>query len=60
VKSADTASWSHARTESEIAAAFAAAVQLRAGGLVVGADAFLTGQSDQIAEMFDRPELYWL
>ena len=51
MKSADTDSWSHARTESEIAAAFAAAVQLRAGGPVVVADAFFTGQSDQSAAL---------
>jgi putative ABC transport system substrate-binding protein len=40
-----------ASTEAEIAAAFAAAAQLRPGGLVVGGDAFFSGQSEQIAAL---------
>jgi putative tryptophan/tyrosine transport system substrate-binding protein len=38
-----------AGTESEVAGAFASIVGQRAGGLVVGADPFLTGRRDQIA-----------
>jgi putative ABC transport system substrate-binding protein len=40
-----------ASTEAEIAAAFTAAAQLRPGGLVVGGDAFFSGQSEQIAAL---------
>jgi putative tryptophan/tyrosine transport system substrate-binding protein len=40
-----------ASTEAEIAAAFSAAARLRPGGLVVGADAFFSGQSEQIAAL---------
>jgi putative ABC transport system substrate-binding protein len=40
-----------ARTEDEIAAAFAKSVELGAAGLVVGADNFFTGKSRQLAAL---------
>jgi len=43
-----------AGTESEIQAAFASLVQLRAGALVVGADPFLYGRRDQLLALASR------
>jgi putative ABC transport system substrate-binding protein len=51
----------HASTEPDIEAAFAAAVRLRAGGLVIGNDAFFTSRSKQIAALAIRhllPTIY--
>jgi putative tryptophan/tyrosine transport system substrate-binding protein len=39
----------HASNEREIEAAFATLLELRAGALLIGADAFLIGQSEQLA-----------
>jgi putative ABC transport system substrate-binding protein len=50
-----------ATTASEIDAAFAALVELRAGALVVGADPFLTARKDQIVALAARhtvPAIY--
>jgi putative ABC transport system substrate-binding protein len=41
----------HARTERDFDAAFATLVQLRAGALVIGADAFFINQSEQLAAL---------
>src|SRR5262245_59246360 len=43
-----------ASTESEINAAFATAIQKRAGALLVGADPFFNGQRDQIVNLTAR------
>ena len=43
-----------ASTEGEIDAAFEKLIELRAGGLLVGADAFLTSQRDQIVALAAR------
>jgi putative ABC transport system substrate-binding protein len=51
----------HASTEHEIDAAFATLVQLRAGGLVIGADAFFNSRSEQLAALAVRhavPAIY--
>jgi putative ABC transport system substrate-binding protein len=50
-----------ASTEGEIDAAFEKLIELRAGGLLVGADAFLTSQRDQIVALAARhavPAIY--
>ena len=50
-----------ASTEGEIDAAFGKLIELRAGGLLVGADAFLTNQRDQIVALAARhavPAIY--
>jgi putative ABC transport system substrate-binding protein len=50
-----------ARTESEIAAAFATLVQLKAGALVVGADAFFNSRREQLVALASRhkvPAIY--
>jgi putative ABC transport system substrate-binding protein len=39
----------HASTESDFDKAFASLIQLRAGGLVIGPDAFFTSRSEQLA-----------
>ena len=41
----------HASTEGDIDSAFTTLVQLRAGALVIGSDAFLTGRSEQLAAL---------
>src|SRR5262249_22553177 len=41
----------HASTDRDFYAAFATLVQLRAGGLVIGADAFFINQSEQLAAL---------
>jgi putative ABC transport system substrate-binding protein len=51
----------HATTESEIDSAFATLVKLRAGGLVLGTDTFITSQSEQIATLalrYAMPAIY--
>ena len=51
----------NASSEREIDAAFASATQLRAGALLVGADAFFSGQRNQLVELAARqaiPTLY--
>jgi putative ABC transport system substrate-binding protein len=50
-----------ARSESEIATAFASLVQLHAGALIVGADPFLTGRREQLVALASRravPSIY--
>jgi putative ABC transport system substrate-binding protein len=50
-----------ASTEPDFDVAFAALAQLRAGGLVIGSDAFLTGRSEQLATLSVRyamPAIY--
>jgi putative ABC transport system substrate-binding protein len=50
-----------ARSEREIDAVFASWTQLRAGAIVIGADAYLTSRSEQIAELTLRyavPTIY--
>jgi putative ABC transport system substrate-binding protein len=50
-----------ASTELDFDVAFAALAQLRAGGLVIGSDAFLTGRSEQLATLSVRyamPAIY--
>jgi putative ABC transport system substrate-binding protein len=52
-----------ASTESEIDAAFASLVELRAGGLLVGADPFFTSRREQIVALASRqaiPAIYSL
>ncbi len=44
----------HASTERDFDTAFAALVQLRAGGLVIGGDAFFTSRSEQLAALAVR------
>jgi len=44
----------HARTASEIEAAFPKVVEQRAGSLVIGADAFLTSKHDELAALAAR------
>ena len=41
----------HASTERDFDAAFATLVQRRAGGLVIGADAFFSSRSEQLAAL---------
>jgi putative ABC transport system substrate-binding protein len=41
----------HASTERDFDAVFATLVQLRAGALVIGTDAFFTGRSEQLAAL---------
>jgi putative tryptophan/tyrosine transport system substrate-binding protein len=41
----------HASTDSELDAAFATLVQLRAGGLVINSDAFFVGRSERLAAL---------
>src|SRR5262249_5319607 len=51
----------HASSESEIDAAFATLVQLRAGALVIGADALFNSRSEQLAALTIRhrvPAIY--
>jgi putative ABC transport system substrate-binding protein len=50
-----------ASTDGEIEAAFASLIQLRAGGLVIGGDAFLNSRSEQLAALALRhalPSIY--
>jgi putative ABC transport system substrate-binding protein len=52
-----------ASTESEIDAAFASLVQMRAGGLVIGLSPFFTGRSDQLVALASHhavPAMYYL
>jgi putative ABC transport system substrate-binding protein len=44
----------HASTERDFDAVFANLIQLRAGGLVIGPDAFLNSQSAQLAALTVR------
>ena len=46
-----------ARTESEIDAAFATLVQLKAGALVVGADAFFNSRREQLVALASRHQV---
>jgi putative tryptophan/tyrosine transport system substrate-binding protein len=51
----------HASTERDFDTAFASLAQLRAGGLVIGADAFFVSRSEQLAELALRhavPAIY--
>src|SRR5262249_54006243 len=47
----------HASAERDFDAAFATCVQLRAGALIIGADAFLINQSDQLGALALRHEV---
>jgi putative ABC transport system substrate-binding protein len=50
----------HASSERDLDAAFATLLQLRAGALIVGADAFFVNQSEQLAALALRcPGLSW-
>ena len=51
----------HARSDADIDAAFATLPGLRAGGLVIGTDAFFSGRNDKLAELALRygiPTIY--
>jgi putative ABC transport system substrate-binding protein len=51
----------HASTEREFASAFASLAQFRVGALLIGADAFFTNHSEQLAELALRdgvPAIY--
>ena len=47
----------HASTEGDLDSVFATLVQLRAGGLVIGIDAFLTRRTEQLAALTLRHEV---
>jgi putative ABC transport system substrate-binding protein len=52
----------HASTDGDFDRAFATLAELRAGGLVIGADAFFTSRAQQLAELaasHSLPAIYW-